>query len=475
MDLKRPNDDFLGTDAKRSRSEAVPSKVLYFRNLSIDTTETDLTQFCASFGRVANVLKLKEKNQAFVELDSVTTAATLLNFFAAGANQPVIRNQPVDIQYSSRQQVTVDSKTAYQGQGGEELSGTILHITIANMSHPVDCDVLYHIFSQYGGTILRIVCFEKNGVQQGLIEYSEPNGALVAKSVLNHHNIYNDGCTLKIDYSRLPRVNVRPDDKNARDFTTQAGYGGHMAPVVGGAPAIKAQVPGARISQPMMPSVSRGGSLPGAAASSKVLLVNNLNQEKVTPHVLFKLFGTCGDVIRVKVLYHKRDMAFLQFRDATHAMQALTHLKDAVLFDQKINLQVSKMKDVPLPPPHTAESYEGLTTDYSNSTMHRFAMAGSKNANNITFPNQSLHISNISDGIEQEQIIQLFSMYGQVEIFRFFNNNKKMGVIRFANAAQAIIALVGLHGESLEQYGLPPGDGRGLVISFSKSIDLPRA
>ena len=197
--------------------------------------------------------------------------------------------------------------------------------------------------------------------------------------------------------------------------------------------------------------------------------MNNLNQEKVTCHTLFKFFGTCGDVMKIKILFQKRDMAFIQFRDAHHAMQALTHLKDTMLFDQKVNVQVSKMKEVPLPPRGTAESYEGLTTDYSESNMHRFSQSGSKNANNITIPNASLHLNNIPDGIEQEQMVQLFSMYGQVESFKFFLNNKKMGILRFDNVNSAVSALVGLHAEPLDEYGLPPGDGRGLIISFSKS------
>ena len=72
-----------------------------------------------------NILRLKEKNQAFAELDSVASATTLLNFFSSVGNKPIIRNVPVDIQYSSRQCVTVESKPqAYPlAQGGEVCGG----------------------------------------------------------------------------------------------------------------------------------------------------------------------------------------------------------------------------------------------------------------------------------------------------------------------------------------------------------------
>ena len=41
--------------------------------------------------------------------------------------------------------------------------------------------------------------------------------------------------------------------------------------------------------------------------------------QRVTCDCLFKLFGTCGDVMRVKILFHKRNMALIEFRDSSHA------------------------------------------------------------------------------------------------------------------------------------------------------------
>lgn len=39
---------------------------------------------------------------------------------------------------------------------------------------------------------------------------------------------------------------------------------------------------------------------------STVLIVSNLNPDRVTPDNLFTLFGNYGDVQRVKVLYNKK-------------------------------------------------------------------------------------------------------------------------------------------------------------------------
>uniref|UniRef100_A0A7S4LP40 RRM domain-containing protein n=1 Tax=Eutreptiella gymnastica TaxID=73025 RepID=A0A7S4LP40_9EUGL len=474
MDLKRPNEDHLGIQAKRTRVEPDPSKVLYFRGLSPDTDEGDLTQFCSPFGRVAAVLRLKEKDQAFVEMESVVASTAILSFFSA--NQALIRNTPVIIAYSSRKQVTTNNSSS---STSNTPTSSVLHITINNLTHPVDCDVLHHIFSQYGGTVLKIVCYEKLGVRYALLEYTEPNAAMVAMTVLQGHSIYNDGCTLKINYSKLQHVTVRPDDANGRDFTAGLAAMGFPVPVVTApappmvvapAPAFKPMQP-VTVSAPVVQAPRPAGPItaPLLPGSGKVLLVNNLNQERVTCDCLFKLFGTCGDVMRVKILFHKRNMALIEFRDSSHAAQAKTHLNNCALFNSNINIMVSKMNEVPMPPADSQESYEGLTQDYSSSPLHRFKLgASSRNANNITFPNQSLHINNIPDGATQEQLVAVFAMFGQLELFKFFSNTNKMGVARFATINDAVSVLVALHGESLDAYGFVGGQ-RGLTISFSKS------
>ena len=54
-------------------------------------------------------------------------------------------------------------------------------------------------------------------------------------------------------------------------------------------------------------------------AGNPVLIVNGLDQARVTPDVLFTLFGVFGDVIRVKILFNKRDTALIQFVDSSQA------------------------------------------------------------------------------------------------------------------------------------------------------------
>ena len=61
------------------------------------------------------------------------------------------------------------------------------------------------------------------------------------------------------------------------------------------------------------------GGMPGAGMRGNqgvqggcVLIVSNLDESRVNPDVLFTLFGVYGDVLRVKVLFAKKDTALIQ-------------------------------------------------------------------------------------------------------------------------------------------------------------------
>eukprot|EP00906_Rhabdomonas_costata_P027494 RCo039039 len=481
---------FGDATSKKTRVETGPSPVLFFWNLPVNTTEADVTQLCANFGNPVTALRLKGKNQAFVQMCSMEAATQLLDYFKNQGSKPVIRGEPVDVQYSSRTHISKKPDSEYPGglnsgvpnmmvmpgaypvhygqspaqpQSGAaqglanmpDLPGRILHINITNPTHPVSCDILYYVFSQYGGTILRIVVFQKNGVHQALVEFSDANSALVAKTVLQGHSVFTDGCVLRIDHSKLTTVNIREGDANARDYTTS--YGVPMA------------------SSHLLPTgLAPGKQHRGAGGSEdvgRVVLVGNLNTEKVTPLALFKLFGTCGDVMRVKIMYNKRDTALIQFRTETQAKQAIQLMQGAVLYGICIHVQLSRMSSVSLPPPGSTELFEGLTQDFESSTLHRFSRPGSRNEQNIAMPSESLHIANILETAEEQSLVQLFSTFGMVVAFKFLPNTRKMAVVRFNTIENAISALIALHGAPEAAAGLC-GD-RGLMISFSKSGTLP--
>ena len=61
------------SDAKRAKLDTMktgaPSRVIHIRNIPSDVTEAEIIHLGIPFGRVTNVLVLKGKNQAFLEME----------------------------------------------------------------------------------------------------------------------------------------------------------------------------------------------------------------------------------------------------------------------------------------------------------------------------------------------------------------------------------------------------------------------
>lgn len=172
-------------------------------------------------------------------------------------------------------------------------------------------------------------------------------------------------------------------------------------------------------------------------------------------HVITSVFhcaGVYGDVIRVKILYNKKDNALLQYSEPTQAQLgntlhnshgvwlyrpcqmscfnvikqanyhyhlaiyflqfpnmhdsssaicnilffgvALTHLDKIKVWGKQIRVAPSKHPIVQMPTDLQADGAK-LTKDYTNSPLHRYKKKGSKNYQNIYPPSATLHLSNI--------------------------------------------------------------------------------
>ena len=210
--------------------------------------------------------------------------------------------------------------------------------------------------------------------------------------------------------------------------------------------------------QQQQQSSQMGGS--SSNASSPVLLVSNLNEELVTPEALFTLFGVYGDVVRVKILFNKKDSALINFSNGQQASTALTNLDRVKLWNKQIRVFPSKHLTVQMPKDGQPDS--GLTKDFSNSPLHRFKKPGSKNFNNIFPPSQTLHLSNIPANVQEQELKDLFGMYGTVKAFKFFQKDRKMALIQMDTVEEAITALIATHNYQL-------ADNMHLRCTFSKA------
>uniref|UniRef100_A0A665W213 Polypyrimidine tract-binding protein 1 n=1 Tax=Echeneis naucrates TaxID=173247 RepID=A0A665W213_ECHNA len=498
-----------GNDSKKFkgdvRSPGVPSRVVHVRKLPSDINEAEVIGLGLPFGKVTNLLMLKGKNQAFLELNSEECAQTMVSYYSSVT--PVIRNHPIYMQYSTHKELKTDNSpnqvVSFHGHTHISLGSPVLRVIVENLFYPVTLDVLHQIFSKFG-TVLKIITFTKNNQFQALIQYADGMTAQHAKLSLDGQNIYNACCTLRISFSKLTSLNVKYNNDKSRDYTRPdlptadsqpsidpqtmaaaafAAPGIISASPYGGAhafPPTFAIQQAAGLSMPGIPSalaslgVGHSGMAAAAAAASRlglsgltasgghnVLLVSNLNPESVTPHCLFILFGVYGDVMRVKILFNKKENALIQMSDGTQAQLAMSHLNGQRLHGRAMRVTLSKHTTVQLP--REGHEDQGLTKDYSNSPLHRFKKPGSKNYSNIFPPSATLHLSNIPPSVVEDDLRRLFASSGAtVKAFKFFQKDRKMALIQMGSVEEAIESLIEFHNHDL-------GENHHLRVSFSKS------
>ncbi|XP_052603235.1 polypyrimidine tract-binding protein 1 isoform X3 [Peromyscus californicus insignis] len=488
-----------GNDSKKfkgdNRSTGVPSRVIHVRKLPSDVTEGEVISLGLPFGKVTNLLMLKGKNQAFIEMNTEEAANTMVNYYTSVA--PVLRGQPIYIQFSNHKELKTDSSpnqaraqaalqavnsvqsgnlalaaSAAAVDAGMAMAGQspVLRIIVENLFYPVTLDVLHQIFSKFG-TVLKIITFTKNNQFQALLQYADPVSAQHAKLSLDGQNIYNACCTLRIDFSKLTSLNVKYNNDKSRDYTRPDLPSGDSQPSLDQtmAAAFGLSVPNvhgalAPLAIPSAAAAAAAGriAIPGLAGTgNSVLLVSNLNPERVTPQSLFILFGVYGDVQRVKILFNKKENALVQMADGSQAQLAMSHLNGHKLHGKSVRITLSKHQSVQLP--REGQEDQGLTKDYGSSPLHRFKKPGSKNFQNIFPPSATLHLSNIPPSVSEDDLKSLFSSNGGVvKGFKFFQKDRKMALIQMGSVEEAVQALIELHNHDL-------GENHHLRVSFSKS------
>lgn len=223
-----------------------PSRVVHIRNIPNESSEVDVMHLGVPFGRVTNVLVLKGKNQAFLEMADESAASSMVTMFTA--TPPIVRGRTVYVQFSNHRELKTDqnhtatdltqsptgsplplalehansnSTTAGTGTTGAGNVGgpnTVLRVIVESLLYPVSLDILYQIFQRFG-KVLKIVTFTKNNSFQALIQYPDATTAQHAKQTLDGQNIYNGCCTLRIDNSKLTSLNVKYNNDKSRDYT----------------------------------------------------------------------------------------------------------------------------------------------------------------------------------------------------------------------------------------------------------------
>lgn len=200
------------------------SRVIHLRSLPDDATVEEVIQLALPFkkyGAVKDMLQLKSKNQALIELDNIDMARRIVAHYTQ--NPPNIRQRNVYVQYSNHKELKTDSSPQQQKmlQNLQQLEGGekhVLRVVVENPQYEVTLEVFYQIFSKFGD-VLKIITFTKNQQFQALIQMADQIATETAKLSLDGQNIYTNCCTLRIDYSKLAQLNVKYNNSKSYDYT----------------------------------------------------------------------------------------------------------------------------------------------------------------------------------------------------------------------------------------------------------------
>mmetsp|Transcript_12618 Transcript_12618/g.18089 ORF Transcript_12618/g.18089 Transcript_12618/m.18089 type:complete len:316 (+) Transcript_12618:88-1035(+) len=302
--------------------------------------------------------------------------------------------------------------------------------------------------------------------------------AISAKSFLEGKDMFQGCCHIRVGFSKRNQLIVKQNDHKSRDYTVpqmgqigggMGGFPGMMGGAggnpMGGLPGF-GQMPGMGGPGMGMQGGAMGmfGGAPGGGSS--VVLINKLNADLITADILFTLFGIYGDVMRVKILFNKRDTAMLQFNTPQQAAFACQNLSGCPLHGQNILVTSSKHTDVKLPR-DAEQAGANLTKDYSDSPNHRYKL-GRGAPKNVNPPSQVLHIANLHSACTAAELVTLFQAQQpqseSLPVVEFFKTDRKMAYIGLCSVEAAVEAVLNLHNYSL--------GGWPIRVSFSpKSLD----
>jgi len=395
------------------------SKVVHLRSLPNDVTDAEVIQLGMTYGRVANILMLKGKNQAFLEMEDEDVAKNMVS--SSESNPPTIRQRIIYIQFSNHKQLKTDTspnqmrtqavlQALQQTEGG---TNHVLRAVVENMIYPITIDVLNTIFSKFG-VVLKIITFNKSNQFQALIQMGDSMQTQKAKMSLDGQNIYNGCCTLRVDFSRLNCLNVKLNNDKSRDFT--------------------------RSDLPTGNEVANNQSLLGSATS--------ILQD--TPSLMSNPYSATQQALAS--IISQSSLASMVQAGISSATNNNTGPIDMHQLTSQIASQLT----------NHSNSLQGLN-QLGNST-------GQLNRNHVGGGHVVLHVSNLNEEKVKspEQLFMLFGVYGDVQRVKILFQKKSSALVQIVDASQANQVRRHLHG--VKFYGRP----LNILVSRHQQVQLPK-
>ncbi|KAL8219862.1 UNVERIFIED_CONTAM: hypothetical protein K2H54_035130 [Gekko kuhli] len=477
------------------------SPVVHIRGLVDGVMEADLVEALQEFGPISYVVVMPKKRQALVEFEDILGACNAVNY--AADNQIYIAGHPAFVNYSTSQ------KISRPGDSDDSRGvNNVLLFTILNPIYSITTDVLYTICNPCG-PVQRIVIFRKNGVQ-AMVEYplkikwlhlDDAVSAQRAKASLNGADIYSGCCTLKIEYAKPARLNVFRNDQDTWDYTNPNLSGQGSQCMFDGTPSFRTVL--TLLKRPMVsqaaiqtrgrgnplssgiilpsmegltvvimgttmtratalphPTTKEGGWAPlweaatgdraAMAPNSPVLMVYGLDQSKMNCDRVFNVFCLYGNVEKVKFMKSKPGAAMVEMADGYAVDRAITHLNNNFMFEQKLNVCVSKQQAIMPGQSYGLEDGSCSYKDFSGSRNNRFSTPEQAAKNRIQHPSNVLHFFNAPLEVTEDNFYEICDELGvkrpaSVKVFSGKSERSSSGLLEWETKGDALETLAFLN------------------------------
>jgi len=203
----------------------MPSKVLHVRNVTDDVSPDKVVEAINHIvetnhpehpqDTVRYIVLVPKHQQALVEMATVEHATAVIDY--AKRQSIFIGKKHVMFQYSRSQECNRTPPSLTQAEGEVHRGEKCVMITVYNPMFPIYVKDLYEVLSRYG-TVQRIVIFTKNGIQ-ALVEFATPEEANNVKVNLDSRDLFNNCCTLRIQFSQTATLNVKYNSNRTYDYT----------------------------------------------------------------------------------------------------------------------------------------------------------------------------------------------------------------------------------------------------------------
>ena len=92
----------------------------------------------------------------------------------------------------------------------------IILMTVLNALYPINVQIIQKVTSPMG-KVLRIVVFKRGAIVQSMVEFEDIQAATAAKGQLHGCDIYSGSCTLKVEFAKTDRLNVKRNDEMRKE------------------------------------------------------------------------------------------------------------------------------------------------------------------------------------------------------------------------------------------------------------------